>query len=486
MYIGIDLGTSSLKAVLVNEGKIIRTESNTYEPDIPKPTWSEQDPEVWYHAMVDVLTRLVKGYEKDIESIGISGQMHGLVILDENDQVIRKAMLWNDQRTFGEVDFLNSIVTKEKLLKETGNIAVTGLTLPKLLWLKENETQNFNRINKIMLPKDYLVYKLTGKFVSEMSDLSGSLFYDLKKHSYSKDLLTIAHINEDQLPTILKSYEVAGTILNNIKETIGFIKDVKVIAGGGDQAMAAVGANVIKNGDLNISLGTSGVVLAVTDEPKIDYQTYLHAFSHVNDKYILMGVTLSAAGALGWWKKNFYQDMSYDDIFNDIIHAPIEDTVYFLPYLSGERNPINDPFAKATFVGMSLNHKKMHLSRALIEGVTFSLKSCYDRIKDLEIDIKRIRVTGGGSKNEIWCQMIADIFNAEVEIPDNPESGAFGAAITAMIGLNVYKSFDEACEKLIPTHKKYTPNKDNVELYHKKYINYLELYPALKEYFQII
>lgn len=487
MYIGIDLGTSSVKTILVNHlGKIISEASETYALLMPKPLWTEQNPQDWFDAALKALKRIIKGYEKDVKSISFSGQMHGAVILDEHDQVIRPAILWNDQRTVNEVDYLNTVVGKEKLLSETGNIALTGFTLPKLMWISKHEPYHFERIDKIMLPKDYIAYRLSGVFATDVSDISGTLLYSVEKRKYSQFMMDILKIHQKMLPKVYESSEVIGTISSKIADELGMSRLVKIIIGGGDQAVGAIGTGTVKKDDMNISLGTSGVVFVASDIYLVDRITYLHAFAHANKKYHLMGVTLAAAGSMQWWKENMFLSKTYRQLEDEMKETPIDDTLYYLPYLSGERSPINNPHAKATFVGFTLNHQSKHFTRAIMEGVTYSLKQCYDVILRLGIYPQRIRVTGGGAKNEIWCQMIADCFDATVETINVQEGPALGAAMLAMVGDRLFEHIDEACDKIIHVDKKFIPHEKNVLLYRKKYQNYLRLYQDLKGFFETI
>lgn len=487
MYIGIDLGTSGVKAILVNsKGEIINEATKSYSLNVLKPLWREQNPEDWYNATIEVLLKVVKGNEDNIKALSFSGQMHGLVILDKNDDVIRPAILWNDQRADKEVEYLNNTIGKEKLIEETGNIAFAGFTLPKLMWVRENEPENFKKINKIMLPKDYLIYRFTNEFVSDVSDLSGTLYFDVKKRTYSDYILNMSGIDINQLPKILESSEVVGYLSQQIAESLKLSKQVKVIVGGGDQAVGAIGTGIVNNGDVNVSLGTSGVVFVSSDKFFADDKTYLHSFAHANNKYHLMGVTLAAAGSLDWWKNNFYPNNNFEDIVNEAANTKIDDTVYYLPYLSGERSPINDSYAKGTFVGFSLEHSSANFSRAILEGVTYSLKQSFDAIADLGFRVDRIRLTGGGAKNDFWCQMISDVFKVVVETIEAQEGPAFGAAILAMVGNDEYETVEEACQKLIKTEKFFNPNDENSVIYSKKYKNYVKLYQRLKTFFKEI
>lgn len=484
MYIGIDLGTSGVKTLLVdNKGKIIKEATRSYPISIDENNFSQQNPKDWLNQTLEALKEVVKDNQDKIKGISFSGQMHGMVLLDENDDVIRPAILWNDQRTFNEVDYLNNVVGKEKLLKETGNIAVTGLTAPKVMWVKKHEPDNFKRIAKVMLPKDYLIYSLSGEFVTDFSDASGTLYFDVSKKQYSKYMLDLFDLRIEQLPKPLPSYQKCGVLKKEIKEILNLTNDVFLTPGGGDQAVGAVGTGVVSDGDINISLGTSGVIFAASDKYQVDNKSFMHSFAHATDTYHLMGVTLSAAGSFQWWRDNFYPHDKFEDLHKSILRTPIEDTLFYLPYLSGERAPLNDPFAQAAFVGANYTHGKDHFTRAIIEGITYSLKQCFEIIISLGVEPKRVRVTGGGARNPSWNQLIADVFNVKIETIKVKEGPAYGAAILALVGGGEFSSVKEACDKLIESEKVYYPILDNSLIYAKKYQKYVDLYPRLKTFF---
>ncbi len=486
-YIGIDLGTSGVKLILVSsKGEILRTLTKSYELLIPQPMWTEQRPNDWFKQTIAGLKELVIGYEDKIQAISFSGQMHGLVVLDENDKVLRNALLWNDQRTSKEVDYLNNVIGIDTLLEETGNIALTGLTAPKLLWIRNNEPEIFDKIAKIMLPKDYLIYKLTNVFATDVSDVSGTLYYDVGNKAYSKKMLEVLGITERQLPKVFESSKVVGLIDPKIASLIGINESVKIIAGGGDQAVGAIGTGVVNAGECSISLGTSGAVFVADDKFNIDYKTHLQSYAHSNGKYHLMGVTLNAAGSLKWWLENVLKDKDYDLFFEKIILTPIQDHLFFLPYLNGERAPINNPNAKGIFIGLRIDHTNEHLGRAVIEGVTYSLKQTFEIVKNLGVNMKSVKITGGGAKSVIWAQMIADIFNIKIETIQSEEGPAYGAAILAMVGDGLYSSVEKACEELIKIKQEFYPNSEFVNLYNQKYDIYKKIYPHIRELYKEI
>ncbi|MFP4478829.1 MAG: xylulokinase [Candidatus Izemoplasmatales bacterium] len=481
MYIGVDLGTSGVKLLLTDEnGKVIKSVTRSYDLIIPKSAWAEQDPNLWYEESLNGLVELVKGYENQIEAMSFSGQMHGLVILDDKDQVLRPAILWNDQRTVDEVDFLNNDYGMDKLLEETGNIALTGLTAPKILWVKKHEPEVFKEISKIMLPKDYLAYKLTGVFATDVSDVSGTLYYDVKNKKYSRDLLNTLGVAPSQLPRVFESYEKIGVLKNNILEMLNIKNDVSVIIGGGDQAVGAVGVGIVEDGKASISLGTSGVIFVASEEFKIDTKSHFQSYCHTNGNYHIMSVMLNAGGALKWWSENIFKQKDYDTFFDGVEKTSIHNNLFFLPYLSGERAPINDPDAQGLFLGLDLSHSKKDLDQAVVEGITFALKQSFEKIRDLGIEIPSVRITGGGAKSEIWAQMIADILDVEVYTMENEEGPALGAAILAMVGNGLYESVQEACKKIVKLDAKYTQIPKNLKIYDKKYKKFVIIYPRVK------
>lgn len=487
MFIGIDLGTTGVKIILVNAlGDVIAKTTESYPLSMPKPLWTEQNPEDWYNQTMKGLKKVIKGYEKEIEAISFSGQMHGLVILDENDDVIRPALLWNDQRTTAEVQYLNETIGIDVLQQETGNIALTGLTAPKLLWIKNNEPELFQKIKKIMLPKDYLLYRLSGEFATDVSDISGSLFYDIKKKQYSQKMLDILKIDERQLPTVYESYEKVGYLTEAVKKTLQIQQAVKVIAGGGDQAVGAVGVGTVSPGKSSMSLGTSGVVYVATNEFQVDTQSHLQSYRDSTGHYLMMGVILNAAGSLKWWNEKIFKEHDYDKFFEELSYTSIPDSLYFLPYLSGERAPINDSKAKGMFFGLQAHHEKGHMHRALVEGITYALKESFDLIQNLGTEIVNIRITGGGAKSAIWAQMIADIMNVAVEVMAIDEGPALGAAILAMVGNGTYPSVSATCEKLLQVKTTFYPQNEHVALYQKKYNVYKKLYETVKPLYNII
>ncbi len=474
-YLGIDLGTSSIKITLLNErGQFLASQSKDYPLYLPKPNWSEQDPNDWYKALIYCLDKLNESYNlKDVASLSFSGQMHGLVILDENDNVIRNALLWNDSRTIKQVDYLNNVIGQDRLIKHTSNIALCGFTAPKVLWIYENEINNFNKIKKIMLPKDYLAYKLSGVFASDISDLSGTLFFNVKKNDYSDFMLDVLHINRDMLPKVYKSYEVIGTLKDDLEDETHLSKNCKIVIGGGDQAIGATGTNTLKEGEISISLGTSGVIFAPVNTYQYDKLGRVHCFRHTTGNYHLMGCTLSAMGSLKWYMEDILGIDDYsilEDMSDDI------SDILFLPYLMGERSPINDPNSSAIIANLKLYHCKLDILKAVIEGICFSLYHNYIVMKEDGIIANTARVIGGGSKSKKTIQILADIFGINIKTINTSDGGALGAIICAMVGDGLYSSVEEAAKSLIKDQDIYYPDMKKHVLYESKFKKYLDLY----------
>ena len=475
-YIGIDLGTSSCKGILVDEkGKLHRESSASYSVLYPHENWTEQDPAEWFGAAKKVLDILSSGVKQEVRGLSIGGQMHGLVVLDENDRVIRPCILWNDGRTEKQTEYLNTVVGKDKLSALTGNIAFAGFTAPKLLWVRENEPENFERIKKIMLPKDYLAYILTGVFSTDYSDASGMLLLDVEHKCWSDEMCEICGITKDMLPHLYESYEVTG----RVKKEYG-IPNCVVTAGAGDNAAAAVGTGTVKNGSCNISLGTSGTIFISGDSFSVDPKNALHSFAHANGKYHLMGCILTAASARKWWLEDILGTGDYAADENDIA-ASDSGEVIFLPYLSGERSPHNDVNARGAFIGLSSTTTKAQMSRAVMEGVAFALRDCLEVAKSNGICPTGTTLCGGGAKSKVWRQIIADVMNIPVKLLRTEQGPSMGGAILAMVGAGEYKTVAEAAEKIVSVAETVYPDKDSVEKYEKKYRYFARLYPAIRD-----
>lgn len=476
-YIGIDLGTSSVKLLLLGDEGICNIVSREYPVSYPQYGWSEQNPEDWWRETVEGIKQLTADIDKSqVKGISFGGQMHGLVILDKNDNVIRPAILWNDTRTQKETDYLNNVIGKKKLVDLTGNIAFAGFTAPKIMWLKENEPDNFKKINKIMLPKDYIAYKLTGVHCTDVSDASGMLLLDVKNRCWSKEMLEIVGINENQLPKLYESYEIVGKVKSEIEDELGF-KDVKVAAGAGDNAAAAIGTGTVNNGDCNISLGTSGTVFVSSDKYAADYENAIHNFCHANGRFHYMACMLSAASSNKWWLENILNTDDYNTEYSNYNKLG-ENEVIFLPYLMGERSPLNDADIRGMFYGMSMSTTRQDMSVAILEGVAYALRQNIEIIKSMGIDITKSKVCGGGTKNRLWLKILANVLNVELEIPANQEGASFGGALLAAKGCNE-NYYNSQIDSLKITEV-IEPDLILVKKYNRGYMRFIKMYPAIK------
>lgn len=486
LYIGVDLGTSAVKLLLMDEqGQIKNVVSKEYPLEFPQPGWSQQNPEDWRKAMMEGIPELLTGFRgTDVAGIGCGGQMHGLVILDENDHVIRPAILWNDGRTAKQVDHLNNEIGKERLSQLTANIAFAGFTAPKILWVKENEPENFNKIAKIMLPKDYINYVLTGVHSCDYSDASGMLLLDVQHKCWSREMLDICGISENQMPKLFESYECIGTVKPEIATLLGLGENVKVAAGAGDNAAAAVGTGVVGEGGCNISLGTSGTVFISSRSFGVDQNNALHAFAHADGGYHLMGCMLSAASCNKWLMDEIYQTSDYGAEQAPITQDKLgENHVYFLPYLMGERSPINDTNARGTFIGMTMDTTRADLTQAVLEGVAFAIRDSVEVARSLGITISSSKICGGGAKSPLWKQMIANILNAELECLESEQGPGMGGAMLAMVACGEYASVQEVCDKFVHVASTVKPEPELVEKYEKRYQQFKKIYPACKALF---
>lgn len=482
-YIGVDLGTSAVKLLLMEgSGKICNIVSNEYPLSFPKPGWSEQKPEDWWDAVVNGIKKLVDGYDaSQVAGISFGGQMHGLVILDENDNVIRPAILWNDGRTTKEVDYLNNEIGKEKLSEYTANIAFAGFTAPKILWVKANEPENFKKIAKIMLPKDYIAYKMTGVHSCDYSDASGMLLLDVKNKCWSKEMMEICDVKEEQLPKLFESYEVTGNLTAEVADTLGLTTNCKIAAGAGDNAAAAVGTGTVGDGGCNISLGTSGTIFISSKEFGVDRFNALHSFDHADGNYHLMGCMLSAASCNKWWMDDIIGTQDYaaeqKPISDDKLGA---NNVFYLPYLMGERSPHNNPYARAMFVGMSMDTTRADMTQAVLEGVAFAMRDCYEIAKDLGINITETKICGGGAKSPLWRKIMANVLNINVNIIESEEGPGLGGAMLAAVACGEYASVQEAADKIVKVVGTEKPDPALAARYDERYAIFKEIYPTVK------
>ena len=487
LYIGIDLGTSAVKLLLMDsEGKIVNIVSREYPLYFPHPGWSEQKPEDWYAQTMDGIKELIAGVDKSqVAGISFGGQMHGLVILDKDDNVIRPAILWNDGRTTEETDYLNNVIGKEKLSEYTANIAFAGFTAPKILWVKNNEPENFAKIAKIMLPKDYIAYKLTGVHCTDVSDASGMLVFDVKNRKWSKEMCDICGITEDQLATCYESYEAVGTVLPEIAAELGIPATCKVAAGAGDNAAAAVGTGTVGDNMCNISLGTSGTIFISSKNFGVDKFNALHSFAHADGSYHLMGCMLSAASCNKWWMDEIIRTKDYPAEQKNITKLG-ENHVYFLPYLMGERSPHTNPNARATFIGMTMDTTREDMTQAVLEGVAFALRDSLEVAKSLGIDLKRTKICGGGAKSPLWKKIVANVLNLKVDVIESEEGPAMGGAMLAAVANGEYASVEEIAAKVVKIIDTVEPDPELVAKYEARYQQFKEIYPACKELFDVI
>lgn len=483
-FIGVDLGTSAVKLLLMDEkGKIRKIVSKEYPLYFPHPGWSEQKPEDWFAQSMAGIKELVSECDRSqVKGISFGGQMHGLVALDEKDEVIRPAILWNDGRTGKQTDYLNDVIGKEKLSKYTANIAFAGFTAPKILWMKENEPENFARICKIMLPKDYLAYRLSGTFCTEYSDASGMLLLDVEHKCWSREMMEICGVTEEQLPKLYESWEPVGCLKPEIAEELGLPADVKVIAGAGDNAAAAVGTATVGDGGCNISLGTSGTLFISSREFGVDENNALHSFAHADGNYHLMGCMLSAASCNKWWMDEILKTTKYQEEQAGITKLG-ENQVFYLPYLMGERSPHNDPDARAAFIGMSMDTTREDMTLAVLEGVAFGLRDSLEVARSIGVDPDRTKICGGGAKSPLWRKIIANVMNMKVDIIESEEGPGYGAAILAAVGCGVFPSVEEAAKQLVKVVATEEPDPELAAKYEERYQKFRKFYPALKGMF---
>ena len=484
-YIGVDLGTSAVKLLLMDqEGQVVNIVSREYPLSFPHPGWSEQNPEDWWEQSKEGIKELISKIDAtEVAGISFGGQMHGLVILDENDQVIRPAILWNDGRTTKETDYLNQVIGKEKLSEYTANIAFAGFTAPKILWVKENEPENFAKICKIMLPKDYLAYCLTGVHCCDYSDASGMLLLDVKNKCWSEQMLEICGVSREQMPELFESYEKVGTLKPEVAKELGLPETCLVAAGAGDNAAAAVGTGTVGDGQCNVSLGTSGTIFISSENFGVDPHNALHAFAHADGHYHLMGCMLSAASCNKWWMDTIIGTKDYEKE-QEVIEKLGENHVFFLPYLMGERSPHNDPQARGTFIGMTMDTTRADMTQAVLEGVAFALRDSFEVARSLGISIERTKICGGGAKSMLWKKIIANVMNLKVDVPENEEGPSMGGAMLAAVGCGEYPDVETICNKLVRVVDTVEPEPELVAKYEEKYRKFRKLYPAMKELFR--
>ncbi|AFM40077.1 D-xylulose kinase [Desulfosporosinus acidiphilus SJ4] len=484
---GIDVGTSCVKVILAQDsGKIVVSTNIEYPLLQPREGWAEQDPQQWWLATVSAIKKILStsGIDgNEIKAIGLSGQMHGAVLLDENYQVLRPAILWCDQRTGAECDWINEMIGAEKLVAWTGNHALPGFTAPKLLWLRKHEPEIYSRVRHVLLPKDYIRYCLTGELATEVSDASGTLLLDVSKRDWSKQMLSALELSEDWFPRVVESAVISGQVCKSAALATSLREGTPVAGGGGDQAAGAVGSGIVEEGLFSVALGTSGVVFAATNQLTVNSDSSLHAFCHaVPDKWHLMGVMLSAGASLQWFRNKLAPGDSYDVLTEKAAEVkPGGEGLLFLPYLMGERTPYPDPSARGAFIGLNLRHHKGHLARAVLEGVSFGLRDSLELIRSSGITAQEVRVSGGGAQSSLWRQILADVFNIPVTVVNSSEGPAFGALLLAGTGVGIYSSVEEACRTTIKVVNKCEPIASNVTVYEQMYDIYNSLYLRLRD-----
>ena len=486
LYIGIDLGTSAVKLLLADEqGRIRNSVTKEYPLSFPRPGWAEQDPADWWKAVQHGILQLTEHVDKSqIRGIGVGGQMHGLVALDENDAVIRPAILWNDGRTAEETEFLNTVVGRERLSALTGNIAFAGFTAPKLLWLQKHEPENFSRIAKIMLPKDYINYRLTGVHACDYSDASGMLLLDVAHRRWSKEMLEICGLGESQMPRLFESFEVIGTVRGFVAGALGLPRSCAVVAGAGDNAAAAVGTGVVGEDGCNISLGTSGTIFISSERFGVDPNNALHAFAHADGGWHLMGCMLSAASCNKWFCEEILKTADYAGEQLDVTPDKLgRNRVFFLPYLMGERSPINDVDARGGFIGMSMDTSRADLVQAVLEGVAFAIRDSLEVAKSLGICPDRSKLCGGGARSPLWRTILANVLNLRLDLPQSEEGPGYGGAMLAMVGCGEFDSVRAAAEALVSVRETVEPDPELSARYEERYRKFKLIYPALKSVF---
>jgi xylulokinase len=499
IVLGIDVGTSGAKCLAIDpKGAVLASASSGYPCAHPKPLWSEQDPEDWWKATVKIVHAVMKHAHlkpADVAAIGLSGQMHGSVFLDKSNNVIRPALLWNDQRTAAECEEIERRAGgRKKLIGMVANPALTGFQAPKILWLRNHEPRNFAKLAKVLLPKDEIRRRLTGEFATEVSDASGTLLLDVVHRRWSKPLLTKLELDADLLPTCVESEDVTGTLTANAAKLLGLTTNCKVVGGAGDCAAGAVGNGIVKSGLLNASIGTSGVMFVHSDQPQFDPQGRLHTFCHaVRGKWHMMGVILSAGGSLQWFHDSLCairahgegrKPTQFGKLVEEAAATPLgAEGLYFLPYLAGERTPHLDPTARGALIGLTLAHGRGHVVRAIMEGVTYALRDSLALIEGLDVPVKQVRASGGGSKVPFWRQMQADVFGKQVAAMTADEGAAYGVALLATVGAGHYKNITEACAATIKTSDAVKPDAKAKKSYDRAFPMFQELYAALRDKF---
>jgi len=487
--VGIDVSTTATKALLIDErGRVVAAGSSTYEFDVPRPMWTEQDPHRWWDAAIEAVRRMLESTAvpaSDIDAVGLTGQMHGSVLLDRLGEVVRPAILWNDQRTVAECDEIRRRVGRDRLIQVTGNDALTGFTAPKLLWVANHEPDNWARVHTILLPKDYVRFRLIGDRAIDVAGGSGTILFDLAKRTWSPEVLEALEIDQSLCPPTYEGPQVTGRVTTEAAAATGLLPGTPVVAGGGDQSANAVGVGAVESGIVALSLGTSGVVFATSDGPTVDSEARVQAFCHaVPGRWHMMGVMLSAAGSLRWFRDTVAPGTDFGDLVGGAAEvAPGAEGLMFLPYLSGERTPYPDPHARGAFVGLSVGHDLRHMTRAVLEGVAFGLRDGLDLMVDAGVPKPAaIRASGGGVKSQLWRQILADVLDAEIDMMSTEEGAAYGAGLLAMVGAGHFTTPEAATKAVVNVQPMAHPSADK-DIYSRAHERYRSLYPALKPVF---
>ncbi|MCH8823418.1 MAG: xylulokinase [Planctomycetes bacterium] len=499
--LGIDVGTGGCKALLIDEqGNVVANVTTEYPLLTPKPLWSEQNPQDWYNETIKSICKAIEEAQidpKQVAAIGLTGQMHGLVLLDKNNQVLRPAILWNDQRTAKQCDDIHKIVGLENVIRITGKPALTGFTAPKILWVRENEPEIFAQTARILLPKDYVRFRLSGEYFSDVADASGTSLFDVANRCWSYEIIDALNIKRSWLPVVTESPIASTKLSKEAARTTGIASGIPIVAGAGDQAAEAIGCGVIDDGEVSVTIGTSGVVFAATNNYRPDTQGKLHTYCHaIEGVWHAMGVMLSAGGSLRWYRDTLCKDEiaraasqnvdPYDLLIEEASHIPAgNEGLFFLPYLTGERTPHADPNARGAFIGLTLRHNKQHMTRALLEGVTFGLMDCLELVRALGTNITKVRVSGGGARSQLWRQIMADIFETEIATVNITQGAAYGAALLAGVGVGIFDNVRNVAHSLVKETSSAMPG-PNASIYREYYQQYRLLYPALADQFNAI
>jgi len=493
VFLGIDVSTTATKALISDDlGNVLAAGSAEYSFQTPRPLWSEQPPALWWQGTQASIRAVLQQSGIDpaqIGGVGLTGQMHGLVLLDEAGNVLRPAILWNDQRTQEQCEEIHRRIGRARFIQITGNVALTGFTAPKILWVKENEPEVYARVRHILLPKDYVRYCLTGEYAMDKADGAGTVLMNLRQRDWSEEVLSALNIPRDWMPPLYEGPEITGKVTLEAARATGLKAGTPIMAGGGDQAAQAVGVGAVKEGIVALTLGTSGVVFATTNGPFIEPEGRLHAFCHsVPGRWHLMGVMLSAAGSLRWYRDAFAPEVSYDELLAPAQDIPAgSDGLLFLPYLTGERTPHPDPLARGAFVGLTVRHRMAHCTRAVLEGVAFGLKDSFELMKSAGLgSIHQVRVSGGGAKSPLWRQILADVFETELVTVNTTEGAAYGAALLAGVGAGNWPDVETACKAAIRVTGSASPNQGQMNAYRSIYPLYRDLYPALRKTFEAV